>query len=194
MLKKLISIFIIVAIMASFCSCELIKQHKHDPQIPDTGLGDGEGGEDNEEKDDKNEETVYVYSVLSKSIHLQGCYHVNEIKDDYKKEISGDVSPLLEKGYTLCKDCFPPAVDPEPDEPEEPGISKDEATFLINKSSHKIHMLDCYHIAEMAEANIEYTDLTLEELLEADNIPCATCLPEQWEKYKAEHPELDSDK
>lgn len=194
MLKKLISIFIIVAIMASFCSCELIKQHKHDPQIPDTGLGDGEGGEDNEEKDDKNEETVYVYSVLSKSIHLQGCYHVNEIKDDYKKEISGDVSPLLEKGYTLCKDCFPPAVDPEPDEPEEPGISKDEATFLINKSSHKIHMLDCYHIAEMAEANIEYTDLTLEELLEADNIPCATCLPEQWEKYKSEHPELDSDK
>ena len=194
MLKKLISIFIIVAIMASFCSCELIKQHKHDPQIPDTGLGDGEGGEDNEEKDDKNEETVYVYSVLSKSIHLQGCYHVNEIKDDYKKEISGDVSPLLEKGYTLCKDCFPPAVDPEPDEPEEPGISKEEATFLINKSSHKIHMLDCYHIAEMAEANIEYTDLTLEELLEADNIPCATCLPEQWEKYKAEHPELDSDK
>jgi len=194
MLKKLISIFIIVAIMASFCSCELIKQHRHDPQIPDTGLGDGEGGEDNEEKDDKNEETVYVYSVLSKSIHLQGCYHVNEIKDDYKKEISGDVSPLLEKGYTLCKDCFPPAVDPEPDEPEEPGISKEEATFLINKSSHKIHMLDCYHIAEMAEANIEYTDLTLEELLEADNIPCATCLPEQWEKYKAEHPELDSDK
>ena len=194
MLKKLISIFIIVAIMASFCSCELIKRHKHDPQIPDTGLGDGEGGEDNEEKDDKNEETVYVYSVLSKSIHLQGCYHVNEIKDDYKKEISGDVSPLLEKGYTLCKDCFPPAVDPEPDEPEEPGISKEEATFLINKSSHKIHMLDCYHIAEMAEANIEYTDLTLEELLEADNIPCATCLPEQWEKYKAEHPELDSDK
>lgn len=194
MLKKLISIFIIVAIMASFCSCELIKQHKHDPQIPDTGLGDGEGGEDNEEKDDKNEETVYVYSVLSKSIHLQGCYHVNEIKDDYKKEISGDVSPLLEKGYTLCKDCFPPAVDPEPDEPEEPGISKEEATFLINKSSHKIHMLDCYHIAEMAEANIEYTDLALEELLEADNIPCATCLPEQWEKYKAEHPELDSDK
>lgn len=194
MLKKLISIFIIVAIMASFCSCKLIKQHKHDPQIPDTGLGDGEGGEDNEEKDDKNEETVYVYSVLSKSIHLQGCYHVNEIKDDYKKEISGDVSSLLEKGYTLCKDCFPPAVDPEPDEPEEPGISKEEATFLINKSSHKIHMLDCYHIAEMAEANIEYTDLTLEELLEADNIPCATCLPEQWEKYKAEHPELDSDK
>lgn len=192
MLKKLISIFIIVAIMASFSGCELIKRHKHDPPTPDTDVNNGgENGEDNEEE---GEETVYVYSVLSKSIHLQGCYHVNEIKDDYKKEISGDVSALLEKGYTLCKDCFPPAVDPEPEEPEAPGVSKEEATFLINKSSHKIHMLDCYHIAEMAEANIEYTDLTLEELLEADNIPCATCLPEQWEKYKEEHPELNSDK
>ena len=185
MLKRLISLILIITSLLSVTSCNLFKKDHHTPVDPSQNQGDS-GSNDNEQ----TSPTVYVYSVLSKSIHLAGCYHINEIKEDYKKETTEDITPLLEKGYTLCKDCFPPAVEPEPEEPEEPGIPKEDATFLINKNSKKIHKLDCYHIEEMSEANIKYTDLSLEELLADEHIPCATCMPDEWEIYKQEHPEL----
>ena len=179
MLKRLTSLLLLIAMLLSLFSCDALKKNHHDPKDPGADSGEPE----------QPQKTVYVYSVLSKSIHLDGCYHIGEIKEDYKKQTDGDITPLLEKGYTLCKDCFPPAVEPEPDEPEEPEIPIDQATFVINKSSKKIHYLECYHILEMNEANIKYTDLSLEELLEDEHIPCATCLPEQWEQYKKDHPE-----
>jgi hypothetical protein len=189
MLKRLISLVLIITSLLSITSCDLFKKDHHTPIDPSQNQGD-QGGGDTEQP----APTVYVYSVLSKSIHLEGCYHINEIKDDYKKETTDDVTPLLENGYTLCKDCFPPAVEPEPEEPKEPEISKEDATFLINKNSKKLHKLDCYHIEEMSEANIKYTNLTLESLLADDHIPCASCMPDEWELYKQAHPELFPEK
>ena len=185
MIKRLIAIFILVATMFSIFGCDAIKQvggHK-EPEVPDNS----------EAEVPETQDTKYVYSVLSKSIHLEGCYHINEIKEDYKKEVVGDISHLLEKEYTLCKNCFPPQIEVEPEE-QEPQISKEDATFLINKNSKKIHKIDCYHIEEMSQANIKYTDLTLEELLEEEHIPCATCMPDEWEIYKETHPEKFEDK
>jgi hypothetical protein len=182
MLKRLVSIITLLAMLLSLGSCNLVNKDKHEIKEPEQNPEDG--GETEEAAP-----TLYIYSVLAKSIHLEGCYHINEIKEDYKKETTGDITELLDKGYTLCKDCFPPAVEPTPEEPEEPGISKEDATFLINKSTKKVHKLDCYHIEEMSEANIKYTDLTLEVLLEDEHIPCATCMPDEWEIYKEKYPE-----
>lgn len=179
-IKKILSLVLLLVMVASLASCDNINinfGHKQDDS-PTDEIGDNENSP---------EPTIYVYSVLSKSIHLLGCYHIKEIKEDYRKEHKGDPTSLLEKGYTLCKDCFPPEVEEEPEEEEEENkIPKEEATYLINSSSMKVHKLDCYHIAEMSEKNIKYTDLTLEELLELEHIPCSTCLPEEAKKYKEE--------
>jgi hypothetical protein len=185
MIKRLIAVLILTAMLFSAFGCDAIKQvgGHVTPEEPDNS--DTQPGE--------VQQTKYIYSVLSKSIHLEGCYHIDEIKEDYKNETVGDVSPLLEKGYTLCKDCFPPQIEEDPEEDEEPGVSREDATFLINKNSKKLHKLDCYHIKEMKEANTKYTDLTLEELLEDEHIPCASCMPDEWEIYKENHPELFPD-
>ena len=180
MLKQLISLILLVTIMTCATSCAMIKKDHAEPQDPEEGSGATE---------EETQDIVYVYSVVAKSIHLKGCYHTNEIKEDYKKEFIGDPPELAEKGYTFCKDCFPPVVEPEePDEPEEPGISKEDATFLINKSTKKIHKLDCHYIEDMSLSNISYTDLTLEELLAEEHIPCASCMPDEWQIYKENHP------
>lgn len=181
-LKRLIATILLLTSLVSLMGCELVNikfDHK-DEQSP-TG---------NETPEEKPEEVVYIYSLLSNSIHLPGCYHINEIKDKYKKEHVGDPSELLEDGYTLCKTCFPPEKPENPEDDEnENKIPIELASYVINSSSKKIHDKNCYHIEEMSEANIEYTDLTLEELLASEHIPCASCLPEQWEQYKKDHPE-----
>ena len=187
MIKRLIAVLILTAMLFSAIGCDALKNKggHETPEQPDDSINEPE----------KEPETKYVYSVLSKSIHLEGCYHINEIKEDYKKEAIGDISHLLEKEYTLCQDCFPPQIEVEPDEEEEdPGVSKEEATFLINKKTLKIHKIGCYHTEEMSEANIKYVDLSLEELLETEHIPCATCMPNEWETYKENHPEDFPDK
>ena len=119
MIKRLIAILILVATMFSIFGCDAIKQvggHK-EPEVPDSS----------EAEVPETQETKYVYSVLSKSIHLEGCYHINEIKEEYKKEVVGDISHLLEKEYTLCKDCFPPQIEVEPEE-EEPQEEEPQFT------------------------------------------------------------------
>lgn len=132
---------------------------------------------------------TYVYSVSSYSFHLEGCSYISEIKEKYLKT-TNDITYLLEEGYEPCRKCFPPAVEPEPEEEEEPSIPIEQATFVINKKSGKMHHVDCYTIKEMDSENVRYTDLSLEQLLEEEFIPCGHCMPDQYEQYKKDHPEL----
>ena len=68
-------------------------------------------------------------------------------------------------------------------------VAKEDATFVINSATDRLHQLTCYHIDNMISKNIEYTDLTLEELLSLEYIPCAICLPDEFAEYKEKHPE-----
>lgn len=146
--------------------------------------GDGsEGGNNSEnENTESTDVTVYVYSIITKSIHLSDCYHVNRINEDYKKEFIGDVNELLAKGddYSLCRDCLDIKEEtPGEDEENENKVSRAEATYLINASNGKFHVLDCHQTKGMKEENIQYTKLSIEELLELEYSPCGSCL-EKW--------------
>lgn len=184
-ITRLISILVIFVLLLSFVSCDQINFHN----IHGGGNNQSQSGE-NEESQGGEGEIVYVYSVLSKVIHMPGCYHIDRIKEDYLKETT-DIAPLFEKDYTICKDCFG-LNDKEPEEEEEDDtnkVSKEDATFIINASTKKMHELDCYHTEGMVEENLEYSDLTLEELLALEYIPCKTCMPDQAKEYEKTHSE-----
>ncbi len=184
-ITKISALLLIFAILLSFSSCKKIHVGTGGSSNNNTN-----SNEDNNLKDNETDESkvTYVYSVLSKTIHLTDCYHVNRIKEDYKK-YTDNIAPLFEKEYIICKDCLvPDAEEPEEDEDDTNTIPAEEATFLINKASEKLHKLDCYHIEGMEEKNILYTNLTLEELLLLEYIPCATCMPNEAKEYEKTHP------
>ncbi|MBQ8302262.1 MAG: hypothetical protein IJX97_01770 [Clostridia bacterium] len=208
---KLIALLLAMLTMLQLASCGKI--HYHNGNIPkpldpsqDGGTGgadtDGEENTDNnsEENQEGNENDgteipegalVYVYSVNSKVLHREDCYHVERMNEDYKKTFVGDLAELIEREFELCKSCFkPPKVEEDTEEPEDNTnkIPIEEATYLINTNSLKLHCLDCYHVESMSDKNIEYTNLTLEELIALDEyIPCGTCLPDEAEEYKEKH-------
>lgn len=149
-------------------------------------LNQNQGGEGN---------ITYVYSVYSKTIHLPSCSHVGRINEEYLKTTQEIASLLQDEEYTICRDCLVTEEEkPEPEEDDTNKIPKEEATFVINKSSKALHTLECFRIKTMEEKNIEYTNLTLEELMELDeNKPCKDCLPDAAKEYYEKHPELNKD-
>jgi hypothetical protein len=70
---------------------------------------------------------------------------------------------------------------------DENAVKPEDATFVVNRNSLTVHELDCHHIEAMSEKNIKYTDLTLEELLATEHVPCGACMPDEYKKYKEEH-------
>lgn len=181
-INRLIAILALTATLFSASGCEALKKSGGHvtPDVPDTG-----------DETPEATPTIYYFSASSSSgsFHLEGCSYIADIKEIHLKTTE-DAQYLLNAGYEPCTRCFPPAVEPEPEEPEEPSVPKDQATFLLNEKNGKIHHVDCYIINEMDEENKRYTDLSLEELLEEDYAPCGHCMPEQYEQYKKDHPEL----
>ncbi len=61
--------------------------------------------EDEEYEDEEYEET-YLINVSSKKIHYMHCGTGQRTKEKNRDYFKGDVSYLLGKGYTTCKNCF----------------------------------------------------------------------------------------
>ena len=51
-------------------------------------------------------DTNYVLNTDSKKIHHTDCYHVKSLSESKRKDHTGDISELLENGYTTCGACF----------------------------------------------------------------------------------------
>ena len=212
--ERLIALILVLAMALSFVSCGEIKyvtidgsdqqtDSEENPSDNQKPVEDEKQPDDQEKDPETNDsgnienqpsdghKTIYIYSIMSKTIHLPGCHHIDRINEDYKKEFEGDITELLLKKFELCDSCFPTEdeeEEPEEEPEEENKVSKDDATFVINSNSNKLHDLECRHIEGMNEENIKYTDLTLEELIALDTyIPCGTCLPDEYEEYKEKH-------
>ena len=192
MWRKIAAAFLVIILLISTVSCDNVHNNHGSGQNINTPPDTTE--ENNNEVEDEQPIT-YVYSVMSKSIHYADCHSVKIMNEDYKREFQGDISELLNKGYTLCQFCFPPRKDETEKEEEEveedPNkIAKEDATYVINKKNLKLHELDCQHVKSMNDSNVLYTDLTLEELIALDlYAPCGTCMPDEYEEYKELHPE-----
>lgn len=178
---KLLSAVILIIMMVNLVSCDQLHFHK----------GSNGHSNDNSDKTPQTQKITYVYSVTQKILHLPECSHTQRISEDYREEYSGDISILLEKGFTICRDCLVEKVPEEEKEfvPDEDEVPFEEATFVINRTKLTIHDKECYHVDKMAEKNVKYTNLSYEELLEKEHVPCGTCMPDEYEAYKKAHPE-----
>lgn len=184
-ISKIVSLFIIGVMLFSLVACG--SEHKK---------GDTNNGGTTDVDDIQEEQKVYyVYSVVQKKLHLPDCSHVKNIGEDLRCEYSGDISVLFERGYTICKDCLfvDSSENDDEDEDEEfipdaDEVSYDEATYVINRSNLKIHEKDCSYIKTMSAANLKYTYLSYEELIDNDHVPCGHCMEDEYEEYIKTHP------
>lgn len=186
---RFLALLLALVLLFSLISCK-----NNDPHGDGGNGGEAQDQHDNTEGQQQGGEgqVTYVYSVVSKTLHLPNCYHIDRMNEDYKFEYTGSITVLLEKGYTICRDCLVPDTEEEeePAEDDTNKVAKEDATFVINSASKMLHTLDCHHVEVIVEKNIQYTDLTLEELIALDEYePCAVCLPDEAEEYDKNHPD-----
>lgn len=184
---RFIAFLLTFVMLFSMISCD--KNKKKDDE-------NGDGNENNQQADNNGDtqqgaegRVTFYYSVNSDVYHIEGCYHIHSIDEEFLKT-STNVAELSEKGKAPCKDCIISKA--EPDEDEEDKITKEEATYVISGDNGKIHELDCHNVKKIQDKNLIYTDLTIEELLELDeNAPCLDCLTDAANEYYERHPEKD---
>ncbi len=191
-LSKFLALIIVAVMILSLASCD--NSHGHTPDTDDPHGGESSGGGNSPENQDPSEgnegKITYICNVVTKSIHLPSCYHV-DVKDKDRLIECYDISIKLGEGYVPCKDCLyiDDGNEDEGEEEDENLIAREDATFATNKASLTIHTLDCFMLESMSEKNLRYTNLGYSELIDADYQPCGHCLHEQYEQYKKDHPE-----
>lgn len=193
--KKIVALLTLIMMVFSLLSCNRYNENKENEnqqgqqnngetnQTPDENSPSDKTPSENTPSDDSETELIFVYSVVRKVIHREDCASVALINKEYREEVKGDITGLLLDGFRLCSTCFPVENEKEEPEDDENKITAEEATFVLNTSNMKIHDLECRHIKTMNEKNIEYTNLTIEELLALKYIPCGTCLTDEYEDY-----------
>ena len=166
-------------------SCKPEKQHNHNSHENNIDLDN----QDQESEEGGEGKVTFYYSVVSDKFHIADCYHLRSIEDKFLKT-STSVPDLVADGYSPCRDCI--VVEEEPNEDDSNKITKEEATFVIGTGNNKLHTLDCHNVKKIFDENLEYTNLTIEELMEIDKYaPCKDCLPDEAKIYYQKHPEKD---
>lgn len=184
---RFLTILLIFVTLFSMISCDNDKDKNNKKE--DDGESDQQINNSGNTPQGAEGRVTFYYSVNSGVYHIEGCYHIYSIDEEFLKT-STSVAELSEKGKAPCKDCIVSKA--EPDEDEEDKITKEEATYVIGGNNGKIHELDCHNVKKIQEKNLIYTDLTIEELLELDeNPPCLDCLYEEANEYYERHPEED---
>ncbi len=64
------------------------------------------GCDDQKMRQTEQQEYSYVLNTKSKKIHKTTCGTGAKIKPENRKEYVGDVSSLIQQGYTTCGNCF----------------------------------------------------------------------------------------
>lgn len=58
-------------------------------------------------KAEEKEEIAYILNINSMKFHATSCRHVESIKEENKKEFTGNREDLIKDGYTPCGTCKP---------------------------------------------------------------------------------------
>ena len=58
-------------------------------------------------KAEEKEELAYILNINSMKFHATSCRHVESIKEENKKEFTGNREDLIKDGYTPCGTCKP---------------------------------------------------------------------------------------
>ena len=127
--------------------------------------------------------TVFVYSTNAKTLHKENCYHVSSLDELFTKTYDGDPVELMDKGFSFCGLCCPEESklynqkDEDDNEIFDNGVSRDDASYVINVSTGKFHELDCRYAEESESGNRIYTTSSYDELVMNGLSPCKSCNP-----------------
>lgn len=185
--NRFIALMLVFITLFSLISCKRNNNQNNDNHGHNTNT-------DNQQQNDQQQQggegnVTFYYSVKADKFHIAGCYHLRTMDDDILRT-STSVSDLVAKGYSPCRYCI--AVEEGSDEDDPNKITKEEATFVIGTGNNKLHTLDCHNVKKIYDENLEYTNLTIEELMEMDKYaPCKDCLPDEAKIYYEKHPEKD---
>ena len=186
---RFLTILLIFAMLFSMISCDKDKGKDKNNEKENGDKGNQQTDISGDTQQGAEGRVTFYYSVNSGVYHIEGCYHIYSIDEEFLKT-STSVAELSEKGKAPCKDCIVSKA--EPDEDEEDKITKEEATYVIGGNNNKLHELDCHNVKKIHEENLLYTDLTIDELMELDKYaPCLDCLYEEANEYYERHPEKD---
>lgn len=186
--NRLIAFTLVFVTLFSLISCKRNNDKNNDGHGHNTNADNQQQNSQQQQQGGEGKVTFY-YSVISDKFHIAGCYHLYSIEDKFLKT-STSVPDLVADGYAPCRDCI--AVKEESDEDDKSKITKEEATFVIGTGNNKLHTLDCHNVKKIQEKNLEYTNLTIDELMEIDKYaPCKDCLPNEAKIYYEKHPEKD---
>ena len=184
--NRFIALMLVFVTLFSLISCKRNNDKNNDDHDHNTNVDNEQQGSEQQGGEGK---VTFYYSVVSDKFHIAGCYHLRSIEDKFLKT-STSVPDLVADGYSPCRDCI--VVEEESNEDDSNKITKEEATFVIGTGNNKLHTLDCHNVKKIFDENLEYTNLTIEELMEIDKYaPCKDCLPDEAKIYYQKHPEKD---
>ena len=94
--------------------------------------------------------------------------------------ISSTTAPVTQEPAippTTAHPTEPTTIPPETLMPTTVPVDPENATYVLNTSSMRIHKPDCGSVETIKEGNREYTKLTREELIAQGYEPCGRCNP-----------------
>ena len=175
-ISRIISILLILALMISCASCKA-----DDDFVEKDGDGASQNGEANQGGSD-NDTYVYHGGGTAHTIHRPTCSYALAIPEALRVSYSGDPLDLIDNGFTFCGICCPEEsalYNPTPELGEGNGITKEEATYALNTGTKRIHDVDCQYAEDMTNnPNLEYTTLSMSELIQKGYAICQVCHPE----------------
>ena len=176
-ISKLISILLILALALSCFSCQI-----NDDDFVEKDNGSSQNGGANQNSSSGKTEYVYHGGGSAHTIHRTNCTYALSIPEAVKVTYDGDPLELIDLDFRFCGVCCPEEsalYNPKPEAGEGNGITKDEATYALNTGTKKIHTVDCQYAEDMTNPKLEYTILSLNELLYNKGYSlCQVCHPE----------------
>ncbi len=115
---------------------------------------------------------VYYDGEMQKTIHIASCLHLKRIKDvsKIKKLTLEELEEYFEdNNYHCCKTCNPKKLH---------SLS---VIFILSKNTKVVHTNSCPMKGNILEENFEYSNESLDKLLEEGYSCCGHCHPEEEE-------------
>lgn len=102
-----------------------------------------------------------ICTLLIAFVCLSGCS--SKYETGYSEGFKAGYDTGYEEGYNQAL--------------SELGMSEEEQTYIVNKSSRKFHKPDCSSVSKMKESNKREVVSTRTELIEEGYSPCQQCKP-----------------
>lgn len=127
-------------------------------------------------------DTTVYRTRTGECYHKEGCSHLR------RSSIELTLQEAFDKGLRPCSKCKPPVLSESSTQKvttkTAPGAAdkssssgQKDATYILNKNSHKFHRPSCSSVDSMKESNKIYSSDSREAIIADGYSPCKRCKP-----------------